>query len=168
MAFKHVLGRFLLVLGCLLAGAMKLVDPAHSEKLLISSYSKFFSKSKELGLPLPLEPLMVSTYSKELITLTGVLLIVGSLLTIFRSKLGVYLITLLYASFCLIVHLPILHTNTQEWNLNFYNLLLNLTTIAGLWLTCTTDLPKTQTTKSTSPTPQSKKDKSTWQRKKKE
>ena len=152
---------------------MKLVDPGHSEKLLTSSYSKFFSKSKEFGLSLPLEPALVTIYSKELITLTGVLLIVGSLLTIFKSKLGVYLITLLYSAFCIIVHLPILHTNSQEWNLNFYNLLLNLTTIAGLWLTCTSEPSKVQTTKSTSSTSSNtrthnKKESGPWQRKKKE
>ena len=164
MAFKHVLGRLLLVLGCFLGGVMKLVDPVHSEKLLITSYSKFFSKSKEFGLSLPLAPVMVATYSNQLITLTGILLILGSLLTLFNSRLGVYLITLIYSAFCIIVHLPILYTNQQEWNLNFYNLLLNLTTIAGLWLTCPKDSPKTETSKPTSPGV----NQSNWKRKKKE
>ena len=166
MAFKHVLGRSLLVLGCFLGGVMKLIDPVHSEKLLITSYSKFFSKSKEFGATLPLAPVLVATYSNQLITLTGILLILGSVLTILNSRLGVYLITLLYSVFCIVVHLPILHTNPQEWSLNFYNLLLNLTTIAGLWLTCTEASSKSEKSKPASP--EASKGKSNSQRKKKE
>jgi hypothetical protein len=165
MAFKRVLGKFLLLFGGFLAGIVKLVDPVHSEKLLISGYSKFFAKSKEFGIGLPLAPVMVANYSSELITLTGVLLILGNLLVLFNSKLGVYLLTLLYLSFCIVIHTPILQTDPGEYNLNFYNFLLNLVIVAGLWMTCgTAETPA----KGQTPAPEAYKGKTAWQRKKKE
>ena len=85
------------------------------------------------------------------------------------------MLTFLIFDISLIIHLPILYTDAKEWNLNFYNLLLNMTTIAGLWMICRNESAITKSENSASlETNQRRSDKTeptkgklVWQRKKK-
>ena len=136
MSFREHFGRCLLVALCVLAGIGKFADPSNTAKSLSTSYSKTFAKVKELGFKLPLAPELVSTYSTELIYLTGALLLLGSVLTIFNKQLGSCLLSTLLLSFCVIIHNPYLYPKESEAHANLHQLILNLGLIAGLCFTC--------------------------------
>lgn len=132
----RLLGRFLLVLICILGGISKFADQRPAEKLLIESYSKTFAKCKEFGVFIPIPPVMIATYSQELIYFTGFMLLFGSLLVIFNFRLGSWILSLLFISFCVVVHNPLIHTKLEDKILNTQSLLLNLVIVAGLCMTC--------------------------------
>lgn len=135
MSWK-LLGRFFVVLICLLGGISKFAETRHSEKLLIESYSKTFAKSKEFGFPIPIAPVLIASYSQELIYFTGFLLLLGSLLVIANVKLGSWIITLMFLSFNVVVHNPLIHTKFEDKVNNTQAFLLNLVIVAGCLLTC--------------------------------
>lgn len=151
------------------------MDAPGSEKLLVASYGRFFAKSLEFGFEIPISPATVAAYSYQLVLCNGSLLVFGAFLALLNSKFGVYLLTFLIFDISLIIHLPILYTDPKEWNLNFFNFLWNMTTIAGLWMICRKDSAGTETDKAeasqTSDRKSSKqeanKGKPTWNRKKK-
>lgn len=134
MSWK-LLGRFLVVLICILGGVSKFADPHHSEKLLIESYSKTYAKSKEFGAIIPIAPIIIASYSQQLIYFTGFLLLLGSALVIFNIKLGSIIISLMFLSFNAVVHNPLIHAKFEDKLYNTQAFLLNLIIIAGCLMT---------------------------------
>jgi predicted ferric reductase len=84
----------------------------------------------------PLAPSFIETHSYELIILTSVLLLLGSILVIFNYRFGHHLITLLLVSFCVVIHNPVLYTKENDLLLHLQLLVMNLVIVAGLWMTC--------------------------------
>jgi hypothetical protein len=136
MSFRENFGRCLLVSICVLAGIGKFTDPKPNERTLSDGYSRTFAKAKEYGVVLPLTPQVLTGYTLEVIYLTGALLLLGSLLVIFRVKFGSCLLSSLLVSFCIVIHNPYLYTKDKEFYSHAYFLVLNLGLIAGLSLTC--------------------------------
>lgn len=136
MSFRENFGRCLLVAICVLSGIGKFSNPKPHEKSLSDGYSKTFAKAKEYGVTLPLAPQILSGYTLEIIYLTGALLLIGSLLVIFRVKFGSCLLSSLLVSFCVVIHNPYLYAKDKEFYTNAYMLVLNLGLVAGLSLTC--------------------------------
>lgn len=136
MSFRENFGRCLLVSICVLSGIGKFSNPKPSEHTLSDGYSRFFAKAKEYGVVLPLTPQFLTEYTLEVIYLTAALLLLGSLLVIFRVRFGAFLLSALLVSFCVVIHNPYLYTKDKEFYSHAYFMVLNLGLIAGLSLTC--------------------------------
>ena len=122
---------------CILGGISKFVDSRPTEKTLIESYSKVFAKSKEFGVVIPVAPVLIATYSHELIIFTGSLLLFSSLLVICNVRLGSWIIVLLFLGFNAVVHNPLIHPKFEEKVLQIQGFLLNSVIIAGCLMTHT-------------------------------
>ena len=134
MSFREAFGRCLIVILCVLSGVHQLESPQRDAKSLSDCYSKNFAKLKEYKITLPVTPQILSTYSVEIIYLTGVLLLLGSILTIINSKLGPFLLSLLLLSFNLVIHNPLIYSIDKEFLEHIEMCLLNFGMIAGLVL----------------------------------
>ena len=136
MAMKQVVGRVLLLLMFLASSVDKLSNPEHSQKLLSARYEaneKFYGR---LGLPLPLSAAAVTGLSGLIIQVMGVLMLIGSLLTLFNLRYGPCILSVQMVLITVIIHNPMLATTSQDTQNELIQALKNLAVIGGLMQIC--------------------------------
>lgn len=136
MSFRENFGRFLLVTICVISAINMLKDPKPNEKLLKDGYNRTFAHAKDYNLTLPLTPQDLYSYTQEIIYLTGVLLLLGSVFIVFKVKVGSFILIALLSSFCVFIHNPSLYSKDKDVFTHGFQSLLNMGLIAGLLLTC--------------------------------
>jgi hypothetical protein len=136
MSFRENFGRFLLVTICVISAINMLKDPKPNEKLLKDGFNRTFAHAKDYDLTLPLTPQDIYAYTQEIIYLTGVFLLLGSVFVIFKVKAGSCILIALLSLFCVFIHNPSLYNKDKDAFTHGYQSLLNMGLIAGLLLTC--------------------------------
>ena len=135
MACKQAVGRFLLVLIFIASGLAKLSDPAPQQAHMNSNYKanvEFYSK---YGITLP-SAALISEFSKGIIMTMGGVMLVAALLTLFNLKYGPCILVAQMVLITVMMHNPMIASNSQEAQLQLVNALKNLAIIGGLMQVC--------------------------------
>ena len=133
MAFAKNLGRSLFLVTFVFAAVMTILDPEPPTQVLHANYTKLFIWAQEKhAVTLPVHPLMISVYGHWLLLAAAGSQHLCCLLTLFRCKLGTWLLVLLLVVRSVLIDIPCFTSETHDFRLRMQ--VFNLALLGGALL----------------------------------